>query len=117
LAITNRRDQIVLGAVMERECRGQDPSRLGQCERDIITDSSEITRRVREDADQSIIGLRQILQRLAFYDGHKSLVLISEGLAVDDQNELRSLVQLAGAARTSINVMVVDLLRGDVTIA
>ena len=49
-------------------------------------------------------------------DGHKSLILLSEGLALDDQNELRRLVGLAGAARTSINVMALDLQRGDVTV-
>ncbi|MGH9202686.1 MAG: hypothetical protein ACRD2A_15785, partial [Vicinamibacterales bacterium] len=63
-----------------------------------------------------MIGLRGILERLAYFEGHKSLILISEGLAIEDINELRSIVQLAAAARTSINVMVVDLQRGDVTI-
>ncbi len=116
LAITNRRDQIVLALVMERECRAQDPTRRSQCERDIITDASEITRRIREDVDQSVLGLRLLLQQLALFEGPKSLILLSEGLAVDDQNELRSLVQLAGAARTSINVLVVDLKRGDITV-
>ena len=58
-----------------------------------------------------------MLERLAYIDGPKSLILISEGLAVDDTSELRSIVQLAGMARTSINVMLVDLQRGDVTIS
>ena len=57
-----------------------------------------------------------ILRQLTTVDGHKSLILLSEGLALDDQNELRRLVSLAGAARTSINVMALDLQRGDVTI-
>ena len=50
-------------------------------------------------------------------EGHKSLILLTEGLAVEDQNELASLAQLAGQARTSINVLVLDLRRGDVTIS
>jgi VWFA-related protein len=116
LAIYNRRDQIVLTSVMERECRTQDPARLAQCERDITTEAAEIARRVREDADQSALGLRQLLERLRFAEGPKSLILISEGMAIDDQNELRSLVRLAGAARTSINIMAVDLRRGDVSV-
>jgi Flp pilus assembly protein TadD len=88
-----------------------------QCERDIISESSQIARNVREDADQSLIGLRSILERLSYIDGPKSLILISEGLAIDDTSELRSIVQMAGMARTSINVMLVDLQRGDVTIS
>jgi VWFA-related protein len=117
LAIEEKRDQLTLAAVMNRECRSTDPMQRAQCERDIISESSQIARNVREDADQSMLGLRQILERLSFIDGPKSLILISEGLAIDDTSELRSIVQLAGMARTAINVMLVDLQRGDVTIA
>jgi VWFA-related protein len=117
LAIEEKRDQLTLAAVMNRECRSTEAQQRAQCERDIISESSQISRNVKEDADQSLIGLRNILERLAYIDGPKSLILISEGLAVSDTSELRSIVQLAGMARTSINVMLVDLQRGDVTIA
>jgi VWFA-related protein len=117
LVIEEKRDQLTLVAVMNRECRSTDPMQRAQCERDIIAESSQMARNVREDADQSMLGLRQILERLSYIDGPKSLILISEGLAIDDTSELRSIVQLAGMARTSINVMLIDLQRGDVTIA
>src|SRR4030095_13362363 len=42
------------------------------------------------------------------------MVLLSEGFLSDEQ-EMRSLVAMAGEARTSINVMVVDLRQTDVT--
>jgi len=116
LAIANRRDQLVLATVAIRECRGSDPMQRAQCERDIVTEASEITRRVREETEESVAGLSTILRQLTTVDGHKSLILLSEGLALEDQNELRRLVTLAGAARTSINVMALDLQRGDVTI-
>jgi VWFA-related protein len=117
IAIEEKRDQLTLAAVMNRECRSTDPMQRAQCERDIISESSQIARNIREDADQSMIGLRNILERLSYIDGPKSLILISEGLAIEDTSELRSIVQLAGMARTSINVMLIDLQRGDVTIA
>jgi VWFA-related protein len=117
IAIEEKRDQLTLVAVMNRECRSSDPMQRAQCERDIISESSQIARNVREDADQSMLGLRKILERLSYIDGPKSLILISEGLAIEDTSELRSIVQLAGMARTSINVMLIDLQRGDVTIA
>jgi VWFA-related protein len=117
LAIEQKRDQLTLASVMNRECRSSEPQQRAQCERDIVSESSQIARVVREDADQSLIGLRRILERLALIDGPKSLILISEGLAVDDTSELRSIVQLAGQARTAINVMLIDLQRGDVTIS
>lgn len=116
LAIYNRRDQTVLAAVVERECRriGLDPQ---QCQRDIEAQAADIARQLREDADQSLRGLQDLLQRLAYIDGPKSLVLISEGLAIDEPEQVRRVVSLAGAARTAINVMAVDLRSGDVTIA
>jgi VWFA-related protein len=115
--IEERRDQIVLAAVVMRECRSNDPRQLAQCERDIVAESAQITRNSREDADISLRGLQQLLEQLAFVDGPKSLILISEGLATSETNDMRHLVRLAGAARTAINVLSVDLRRGDVTIA
>ena len=117
ISIEERRDQIVLSAVMTRECRTNDPRQLAQCERDIISESSQIARNSREDADLSLRGLQTLLEQLSYVDGAKSLILISEGLAVSETNDLRHLVQLAGHARTAINVLSVDLRRGDVTIA
>src|SRR5688572_20067159 len=72
--------------------------------------------RVRQKSELSLNGLRQKLQRLALVEGAKSLILISEGLAIDDPSEMNAIVALAGRARTSINVMLVDLSRGDITI-
>jgi VWFA-related protein len=117
ISIEERRDQIVLAAVITRECRSNDPRLLAQCERDIVSESSQIARNSREDADLSLRGLQQLLEQLTFVDGPKSLILISEGLATSETNDLRHLVRLAGAARTAINVLSVDLRRGDVTIA
>jgi VWFA-related protein len=117
VAIEKRRDQLVLGAVMQRECHTADPARLAQCEKDVVNEASQIVRRLREDADQSLRGLQTILERLTLIDGAKSLILISQGLALDDSSELRGIVQLAGTARAAINVMLVDLNRGDITIS
>lgn len=116
-AIEKRRDQLMLAAVVQRECHTVDPARLAQCERDIQTEASQIVRHLREDAEESLRGLQDILRRLVYVDGPKSLVLISEGLAIDEADILRTAVELAGRARTSINVLVVDLNRGDITIS
>src|SRR5262245_36420685 len=117
IAIEERRDQIVLADVLTRECKSSDPRQIAQCERDIISESSQIARNSREDADLSLRELQRLLEQLAYVDGPKSLILISEGLAISETNDLRHLVRLAGAARTAINVLSVDLRRGDVTIA
>ena len=116
VAIERKRDQLVLASVVKRECHTVDQARLEQCERDIQTESSQIVRHLREDAEQSLRGLQDILQKMVFIDGPKSLVLISEGLAIEESDVLRGVVEIAGRARTAINVLVVDLNRGDITI-
>jgi VWFA-related protein len=116
MAIESKRDQIVLADVVARECGRLEPQQRTQCERDVITESAQIMQRVRQNADLSLNGLRQMLQRLALVEGSKSLILISEGLAIDDPSEMNQIVALAGRARASINVMLVDLSRGDITI-
>jgi VWFA-related protein len=114
--IAGRRDQIVIATVSERECRRLGLQAREQCERDVILEADQIARAVRQDAEDSLTGLHAILRDLARVEGHKSLVLISEALAVDDENQLRSIVSLAGMARTSINVLLVDRPLADVTI-
>jgi VWFA-related protein len=115
-ALNDKRDQIVLAEVMTRECRGLNLEQRSQCERDVLTEASQIALRVRQDGDQSRIAIRDILTRLAAMEGHKSLILISEGLAITEDAEIESMVALAGRARTSINIMSIDLQRNDITI-
>jgi VWFA-related protein len=116
VALNDKRDQIILAEVVARECRGLGVDQRNQCERDILTEASQIAVRVRENADQSRIAIRDILTRLATIEGPKSLILISEGLAIDEDADVQALVALAGRARTSINIMSVDLQRNDITV-
>ena len=115
--IYERRDQIVLSAVVNRECGTGQSQQRAQCERDVMDAASVLTVHVRDNAETSLNGLRDLLQRLALLDGPKSLILISEGLAIAEPTEIASIVEVAGRARVSINVLLVDLQRGDITIA
>jgi VWFA-related protein len=117
IAIEARRDRIVLADVSARECRRTDPAQRVQCEREIIAESANMVQRARRDAAASLDSLRTMFERLALVEGHKSVILISEGLGVDESVDLGWLVALAGRARAAINVLLVDLNRGDVTIA
>ena len=116
LAIVERRDRFVYAAVVERECRASREERdNARCLQEIDLESEEVVREVREDADHSLRGLRQLLQQLTLVEGPKLLILLSEGFLADDV-DLRSIVTLAGEARTAINVLVVDLRQTDVTL-
>ena len=117
LALNDKRDPFVLADVLARECRGLTVDQRSECERDVINEASQMAVRVRNTAEQSRVAIRDILTRLQYIDGHKSTILISEGLAIDDTNEIDSIVALAGRARTSINIMSVDLQANDITVA
>ena len=115
--ITEKRDQLTLGTVLTRECRGLAGRAREDCERDVLSESSQIAQKARTEADLSLRGLERILEQLALVEGPKSLILISESLAIQDPSELDRVIRLAGIARTSISVMLVDLSRNDVTIS
>jgi VWFA-related protein len=116
IALNDKRDEIVLAQVVARECRGLAVDQRAQCERDIVNEASQIAIRVRQDGEHSRTAIRDILTRLTMLEGPKSLILISEGLMVQEDDEMQSIVALAGRARTSINIMSVDLQRNDITI-
>ena len=119
MQITDKRDQVTLATVTTRECRRRfgGTTALEQCQREIIDEASQVAHRARQDADQSLRGLQQMLEQLGLLDGPKSLVLLSEGLAVDSLNELDEIVRLAAIARVSLNVLLLDGERGDVSVA
>jgi VWFA-related protein len=118
IRISDKRDQVTLSTVTTRECRRfGGVGSMEQCQREIIDEASQVAHRARQDADQSLRGLQQMLEQLALVDGPKSLILLSEGLAVDSLNELDEAVRLAAIARVAMNVLLLDGERGDVTVA
>jgi VWFA-related protein len=116
IALNDKRDETVLAQVVARECRGLAVDQRAQCERDIVNEASQIAIRARQDGEHSRAAIRDILTRLTMLEGPKSLILISEGLMVQEDDEMQSIVALAGRARTSINIMSVDLQRNDITV-
>ena len=117
LSIDNQGSEVSITTVVNRECAGLVGRDREQCRENIVALARQIATRARQAADESLNGLRVLLERLALVDGPKSLILISEGLGVTDDGDLRSIVTLAGRARTAINVLQVDVRRGDVTIS
>jgi VWFA-related protein len=115
--IADKSDQLTLAFVLSRECRGLTGRAREDCEREVLSESSQIAQKARTEASISLRALEQILQQLTVVEGPKALILISESLAIQEPSELDRVIRLAGLARTSINVMLVDLSRNDVTIS
>ena len=116
IAIQDRGDRFVFTDVVARECQAsRDERENDRCTREIDQESMEVLQEARDDSEMSRRGLEQVLQQLAKVEGPKLMILLSEGFLADEL-EQRSIVTLAGEARTSINVMVVDLRQADVTV-
>jgi VWFA-related protein len=115
IAIVERNDRFTYIEVVERECKASREERENdRCAREIDQDSLEVVNQARDDAELSRRGLEYLLEQLAKVEGPKLMVLLSEGFLADEL-EMRRIVTMAGEARTSINVLAIDLLRADVT--
>jgi VWFA-related protein len=116
IAIQDRGDRFVFTDVVARECQAsRDERENDRCTREIDQESMDVLQEARDDSEMSRRGLEQVLEQLVKVEGPKLMILLSEGFLADEL-EQRSIVTLAGEARTSINVMVVDLRTADVTV-
>ena len=113
-----RHDTATMVAVLKREC--DDVFAPGN-ERNLCYDEANAEARVivqaaRENTDQTVLRLRALLEGLQAVEGPKTLVLISQGFPVIDQNaDVLELGALAGTARTGIYVLQVDDPLTDIT--
>jgi len=118
IQIDEKRDEQTLLDVARRECAGaRTPDALEQCKREIASQASDIAFSARETAEMGLRGLLDLLRELAHVDGAKTLILLSEGVAVSNPADLDLVSILAGRARVSLNVLIVDEQRGDVSVA
>ena len=115
--IIDRSDERVFYLVVTRECRGLRGQALAECEREVLSECQQIVSRVRADREQSLRLLREILLELARIDGPKTLVLMSEGLILDDPTDLNDIVRLAGLGRVTVNVLLMDVSMADASVA
>jgi VWFA-related protein len=120
IAIHERRDEITFRAAVLRECGAQPRTAREQqsdsCAREVEAEAATRAQHARREAAISLQGLRNLLQRLTFIEGQKSLILISEGLVVDEvSRELEDIARLAAMTRASLNIMLMDVSRVDLT--
>jgi VWFA-related protein len=105
-------DEVMQAKVITRECRRQTGAALDDCTRQLLSEMALIVNRVREDRVRSLGGLERLLDGLALVDAPKALILMSEGLIVNDENDVDGIVRAASRARASINVLMIDVPRG-----
>jgi VWFA-related protein len=114
--IVDNRDEIMRRTVVMRECAMLQGVDLERCERDVELEAGDIVTSQRLDTAMALRGLQDLLADLAYVDGPKNLILLSEGLILDGTGgELDEIVRLAAVGRVSINVLLMDVPRFEVT--
>jgi VWFA-related protein len=114
--IVDNRDEIMRRTVVMRECAMLQGVDLERCERDVELEAGDIVTAQRLDTAMSLRGLQDLLGDLAHVEGPKNLILLSEGLVLDGTGgELDEIVRLAAVGRVSINVLLMDVPRFEVT--
>lgn len=107
-----RGEQTVRDTVIMRECGDPGPApgaAYRMCVVQVEVDANGLVRDGRLEARQTIDGLRQLFVGLRTIDAPKTLVLISEGFLVEDQEPwVMELGSLAAAARTSLYALRLD---------
>jgi len=104
-------DIVLLQRATNRECGsrdGEDP-----CRAELIEDAASLLRSMDRQADAVIVALRALLIALQSIDQPKTVVFVSEGFIVHDNDDdmasrLAELGSLAAAARTGLYVMQLD---------
>jgi len=119
VALDQHSDAAVEGEVIGRFCGNL---RFGSfeyqaCVGAVRAEAGTIAQELRRRTDNSLRALESILDALGEVEGPKSLVWISEGLVIDGPGgELSELERLAAAARTTVNVIMLDAPLADASV-
>lgn len=116
IAIAEKGDGRIFAQVSLRECPRLSGVALEQCERDVLADSNNLARSVRQDTIESLRGLHDLLMGLSVIEGQKTLILISEGMVLESPSDLTDVIRAAAYARVTVNVLLLDVPRHDITV-
>ncbi len=116
-AIDQHINSLAENAALDRFCGMFRPgtAQAEACELEVRAEAAGIVQEVRHQTETSVRSLESVLEALREIEAPKSLVWISEGLTVEGSGvELSGLERLAAAARTTINVLMLDAPLADV---
>jgi VWFA-related protein len=116
--IIEESNEMVFETVVARECRGlRAGANLDNCIREVLSECATMVTGIRTATASSLAGLTDLLRRLAVIPGPKSLILLSEGMILDTPTQVDAISYEAARARVSVNVLMMDVPRDDITIA
>jgi VWFA-related protein len=103
-----RGDVTLLQMVQDRECQGMTQGTLLACQTEVEMEVRTTAQDLNRDGEETINALRALFTGLRNIEGAKTLILISEGFILTDQNMILELGVMAAAARTSLYVLRLD---------
>jgi VWFA-related protein len=116
LAIYTGNNMQLANEVIIRECAAVAAVEAERCEREVHQDAGQIAADLRERTNSSVSGMRAVLKGLSAIEGPKSVILMSEGLVFEGLGgETEELAAAAADARATIDVLLLDVPRYDVT--
>jgi VWFA-related protein len=116
IAIAERSDGQTYDQVVNRECPRDGGFTRDQCVDDVAIESADIATEIRQASESSLRSLRDLMLGLAVFEGPKTLILMSEALVVRTAGDLDEVIRAAALAQVTINVLVMDVERNDVTV-
>jgi VWFA-related protein len=116
IQISERSDGQMHSRVVSRECPPPPGFTYDDCVDNVVIESDFIASDTRQNAAQSLRGLRDLLLALSVIEGPKTLILLSESLVLQTAGDLDEVIRAAALARVTINVLVMNVPRGDITV-
>jgi VWFA-related protein len=110
MALYMRSDAQLATEVILRECGAAGATEIERCEREVEQDASGLVNEIRRRTQDSVHGIRAVLQNLAALEGPKSVILISEGLIFESLgSETDELASIAADSRATLDILLLDV--------
>jgi len=105
-----RNDHRIITNLLDRECPGmRTAEEIAVCRAQLEGEARALSNEIRERTRDSVLALRELMERLARVPSPKTLVLISEGLILDrDLAQLSWVPELAARAQLSLYVLQIE---------
>jgi VWFA-related protein len=102
-----RGDLLAINSIADRECAGQRLEDLAFCRNAVVTEATSIATFVRQRTQNTLTALRAVTDRFVDTPAAKNVVLMSDGLVIDQVSDLAWLGP--GAARGQLTIHAVQL--------
>lgn len=105
-----RNDPRIVANLLDRECPGiRTPEEIAACQAQLNGEARALASEINTRTNDSLLGLRDVMERLAHVPAPKTLVLISEGFYIDrDVADLSWVRELAARGQIALYVLQIE---------